>query len=526
VSARTRTEAVVNSATDAIVVFASDGLSISSLNPATSRLFGYPEEALIGAPLEILLTLEDRGDDQSKSGLLQRLLPESGAIARCETVGQRSDGSTLPIEITLAESKTDAGSFFVGTLRDISDRRQAEEAQQQLHDNLENMVTERTQELLHEVVERQQAENMLRDSEALIRIVLDNLPTAICLKDIDGRYRLVNKPYEAWYGFKIEDMLGKTVFDLFAAPEAAAYSSCDALVLAGSGVIDQEFEITFADGTIHQVIVTKFPVFGSDGQPVGMGTIDTDITSQKKIETELRQAQKMEAVGRLTGGIAHDFNNQLAVILGNLVMLEEDLADNDAHRDQIQHALDAANRGASLTHRLLAFSRNQVLAPQPTDVNELVKHLVELVRCTLGEAISVETIYADGLWQTLVDPYQLENAILNLTINARDAMPRGGKLSIEMSNTWLDEQAAVQAEVNPGEFVLLTVADGGMGIPAGVIDHVFEPFFTTKEVGQGSGLGLSMIYGFVKQSGGHISVESQIGTGATFKIYLPRSHQG
>jgi Amt family ammonium transporter len=197
VSARTRTEAVVNSATDAIVVFASDGLSISSLNPATSRLFGYPEEALIGAPLEILLTLEDRGDDQSKSGLLQRLLPESGAIARCETVGQRSDGSTLPIEITLAESKTDAGSFFVGTLRDISDRRQAEEAQQQLHDNLENMVTERTQELLHEVVERQQAENMLRDSEALIRIVLDNLPTAICLKDIDGRYRLVNKPYEA-----------------------------------------------------------------------------------------------------------------------------------------------------------------------------------------------------------------------------------------------------------------------------------------------------------------------------------------
>jgi signal transduction histidine kinase len=321
-------------------------------------------------------------------------------------------------------------------------------------------------------------------------------------------------------------MLGKTVFDLFAVPEAAAYSSCDALVLAGSGVIDQEFEITFADGTIHQVIVTKFPVFGSDGQPVGMGTIDTDITSQKKIETELRQAQKMEAVGQLTGGIAHDFNNQLSVILGNLVMLEEDLADNDAHRDQIQHALDAANRGASLTHRLLAFSRNQVLAPQPTDVNELVKHLVELVRCTLGEAISVETIYADGLWQTLVDPYQLENAILNLTINARDAMPRGGKLSIEMSNTWLDEQAAVQAEVNPGEFVLLTLADGGMGIPAGAIDHVFEPFFTTKEVGQGSGLGLSMIYGFVKQSGGHISVESQIGTGATFKIYLPRSHQG
>jgi len=243
-----------------------------------------------------------------------------------------------------------------------------------------------------------------------------------------------------------------------------------------------------------------------------------------KAEEALRQAQKMEAIGQLTGGVAHDFNNHLAVITGYLEMLERRFGQSDeSARRAARKALDGAERAAKLTHRLLAFSRRQPLAPTVLNVNKLVAGMSELLRRTLGETVALETVLAGGLWTCFADANQLENAILNLAINARHAMPSGGRLTIETANTHLDEGYCRQhAGVTPGQYVMVAVSDTGTGIAKDLLDKVFEPFFTTKGAGEGTGLGLSMVYGFVKQSGGHIKICSEVEQGTTVKIYLPR----
>ncbi len=250
------------------------------------------------------------------------------------------------------------------------------------------------------------------------------------------------------------------------------------------------------------------------------------IAEREKAEEALRQAQKMESIGQLTGGVAHDFNNLLAIILGNLERAERRLAagaDAAQIRRIIANAKAGADRAALLTRSLLAFSRRQPLQPQPVDVNRLVSGMSELLRRTLGEQITVETVVAGGLWRTSVDPNQLESAILNLAVNARDAMPEGGKLTIETANAFLDEAyAAAQEDVEPGQYVVLCITDTGAGMSREVMDKAFEPFFTTKDVGHGTGLGLSQVYGLVKQSGGHVKIYSEPGEGTTIKIYLPR----
>jgi len=246
-----------------------------------------------------------------------------------------------------------------------------------------------------------------------------------------------------------------------------------------------------------------------------------NVTTEREAEARLRQAQKMEAVGQLTGGIAHDFNNLLAVISGNAEMLEERVGQNDPH---LAAVLRAAQRGADLTQHLLAFSRKQALRPQPLDLNTALDGINKVLRRTLGETIEIELIRSDQLWACEADPGQLENAILNMALNASDAMPDGGKLTIKTSNARLDEDyAASQEEVKPGDYTLLTIRDTGHGIPPETCQRVFEPFFTTKPVGEGSGLGLSMVYGFAKQSGGHVTIESRCNAGATLKLYLPRA---
>ncbi|WP_420381734.1 response regulator [Novosphingobium sp.] len=250
------------------------------------------------------------------------------------------------------------------------------------------------------------------------------------------------------------------------------------------------------------------------------------VAEREEVEEVLRQAQKMEAVGQLTGGIAHDFNNLLTVITGNMDMALRMLGDEDANhrlRRAIGNALKGADRAAGLTQRLLAFSRRQPLAPQPLDADRLIAGMSELLKRTLGETVQLETVTAPGLWRVEADTNQLESALLNLAVNARDAMPGGGKLTIETANAWLDQAYAdAIAEVAPGSYVVIAVSDTGSGMPRDVVARVFEPFFTTKEVGKGTGLGLSMVYGFVKQSGGHVKVYSEEGEGTTVKIYLPR----
>ena len=245
-----------------------------------------------------------------------------------------------------------------------------------------------------------------------------------------------------------------------------------------------------------------------------------------RAEEALRQAQKMEAVGQLTGGLAHDFNNLLAGISGSLELMQTRmqqgrLTDVDRYMTAAQ---GAAKRAAALTHRLLAFSRRQTLDPKPTNVNRLATGMQELIQRTVGPNITVEVVGASGLWPALVDPSQLENALLNLCINARDAMPDGGRITIETANKWLDERAAIKQDIPEGQYLSLCVTDTGVGMPPEVIARAFEPFFTTKPIGEGTGLGLSMIYGFAQQSGGQVRIYSEIGQGTTVCIYLPRHY--
>jgi len=249
-----------------------------------------------------------------------------------------------------------------------------------------------------------------------------------------------------------------------------------------------------------------------------------EVADREVAEAALRQSQKMEAVGRLTGGIAHDFNNMLAVVLGNLDLLLRRFPNADPLLLRfVSSSQEAAKRAAGLTHRLLAFSRRQPLDPKPTDVGKTVQDMSELIGRTLGETISIETVRGAGLWRAHIDAGQLETALVNLAVNARDAMPGGGKLTIETANTYLDETyQETDTEVIPGQYVLLSVADSGQGIPKAVLSRVFEPFFTTKDPGRGTGLGLSMVYGFVKQSGGHVTIYSEPGQGTCVKLYLPR----
>jgi signal transduction histidine kinase/ActR/RegA family two-component response regulator len=249
-----------------------------------------------------------------------------------------------------------------------------------------------------------------------------------------------------------------------------------------------------------------------------------EVHRREEAEEALRQSQKMEAVGRLTGGIAHDFNNHLTVISSNIELLQRRLPPDSGSLTRLtEAAMAGVQRAATLTHRLLAFSRQQPLEPEPLDAGRLVSGMLELMRRTLGEDVAIETVLAGSLWQTRVDANQLENVVLNLAVNARDAMPTGGRLTIETANTFLDEAyAAAHDQVSAGQYVMLSVTDTGTGMTQDVISKVFEPFFTTKPLGQGTGLGLSMVYGFVKQSGGHVTIDSEPGHGCTVKVYLPR----
>ncbi len=305
-----------------------------------------------------------------------------------------------------------------------------------------------------------------------------------------------------------------------------------------------ELTLQDAEGTHVPVYLSVSPL-PQDGDAALLCGVLTDLTQQKlhlrelaevnrrllaegaergRIEDALRQSQKMEAVGQLTGGLAHDFNNLLTGIAGSLEMLQTRMAQGrlgDLER-YIAAAQGASKRAAALTHRLLAFSRRQTLDPKAADINRLIAGMEELVRRTVGPAVAIEVVAAGGLWTTLVDPNQLENALLNLCINARDAMPDGGRLTIETGNKWMDDRAAKERDLPSGQYLSLCVSDTGTGMPSDVIERAFEPFFTTKPIGQGTGLGLSMIYGFARQSGGQVRIYSEPAQGATVCLYLPR----
>jgi PAS domain S-box-containing protein len=370
-----------------------------------------------------------------------------------------------------------------------------------------------------EAIRLLQALDDTRWSEARLREIIDNSPSLISLNDLQGRYLVVNRQFETWHGRRAAEVVDRTPDDVFSSDVARLYAP--RTVAALNGIVEEETEIVFQDGSAHTVLVTRFPVRDAGGRPIGVGTIATDITDRRRAEERLRHSEQMEALGQLTGGIAHDFNNLLAVIIGNLDLLREEFGSRDPQRELIDDSLASASNGRELVQRLLAFGRRQRLQPEPTNANTLVHGLSRVLERTLGERIEIRRVLDDDLWPITVDKSQFETSLLNLALNARDAMTRGGVLTIETKNVVVQHAFGEQETITPGSYVALTVADTGAGMTPAVAAQALQPFFTTKEAGKGSGLGLSMIYGFVKQSGGYLSIDSKPRDGTSVTLYLP-----
>jgi PAS domain S-box-containing protein len=376
---------------------------------------------------------------------------------------------------------------------------------------------------VQDITERIEAEETVRIRDDWLRAILENALTEIILKDTEGRILAVSRSVADVHHLQREDFIGRASADFLPDDTADANSEVDRQVMATGE--PKQWEVTEEiDGVMRHLLNAKFPLRNKDGKITGVCSMTSDITEMKQAEEQLRQAQKMEAVGQLTGGVAHDFNNLLAAIIGNLDLIEESSIASEFDRESIATALRAALRGAELTHRLLAFSRQQELDAKATEINKMLPQFRDLAQRTIGADVAIEMSLAADLWPTMVDAGQLENALLNLAINARDAMPDGGQLTIETDNRVLtrDDTAGFE-DLTPGEYVMISIGDNGTGMSAEVRRRVFEPFFTTKEVGKGTGLGLSMVFGFAKQSGGHVSIYSKEDEGTTVRIYLPRA---
>jgi PAS domain S-box-containing protein len=407
---------------------------------------------------------------------------------------------------------------------EIEARARAETELQQLNQHLEERAEERARQL---AASQTQLEETERRFKHLVEGVTDY---AIYMIDPGGHIINWNPGAERIKGYTREEILGRH-FSTFYTPEDLARELPKFALRSAleSGKYEAEGWRLRKDGSRFWASVVINAIHAADGRHIGFAKITRDLTERRAADERARQAQKMEAIGQLTGGVAHDFNNLLMVIIGNLETVERRLAepapDIERLRRAASHAMRGARRAESLTQRLLAFSRQQPLDPKPLDLGRVIPGMSDLLRRTLGEQISVETVLGGGMWRALADPNQLELAVLNLAVNARDAMPNGGKLTIETANVYLDDKyAATQSEVVPGQYVLLAVTDNGSGMTEDVRAKAFDPFFTTKDIGHGTGLGLSQVYGFIKQSRGHVKIYSEPGEGTTIKLYLPRAH--
>ncbi len=440
-------------------------------------------------------------------------------LQRCDTVGGnaelvliRADGNEVPVNLSLIELAEEPGlpSMMCGVVTDLTLQRRR---------SLE--LASANKRLAEEIVERRRIE----DSLQLALEAAGMGSWAIDLKD--GR-TVRSHRHDQIFGYPdgLQDWSVETALEHYVAEDRPAVAAALREARA-EGSLFFEKRIRRANDQLVRWVQVQGRTYFEDGRPVRIAGVVCDITDRRQTEEQLRQSLKMEAVGQLTGGLAHDFNNLLTGITGSLELLQTRVAQGRLGEVDryVAAAQGASKRAAALTHRLLAFSRRQTLDPKPTDANRLVAGMEELIRRTLGPSIRLEVIAAGALWNTLVDPNQLENGLLNLAINARDAMPDGGQLTIETGNVWLDERSARQRDLPRGQYVSVSVSDTGSGMEPDVVERAFDPFFTTKPIGMGTGLGLSMIYGFARQSGGQVRIYSEPGFGTTVRLYLPR-HRG
>ena len=473
---------------------------VQTWNTGGCLIHGFSADEVIGQPFDIFHVPEDR-----RRGSAAALLDAARRNGRAEAEGWRvrKDGTRFWANVVITALTDEAGRVlgFGKIVRDMTDKRTAHEA----------------------VVESEQRFRML------VNGVMDY---AIFMLSPEGIVTNWNAGARRIKGYRSEEIIGSH-FSRFYTPEdaAAGLPQRGLAIAAKEGRFEAEGWRVRKDGKRFWAHVVIDTIRDDAGKLVGFAKITRDATERMEANRVLEetrkalfQAQKMEAIGKLTGGVAHDFNNVLQVLRGNLELLDNRHHRDAWTRDRLMKAVDAVERGAKLASQLLAFGRQQPLQPVVINLAAALGGMDDLLRRALGETIRVETVVAGGLWNTLVDVHQLENVILNLAINARDAMPQGGKLTMELANAMLDESyVAMEPDVAAGQYVLLAVTDTGTGMPQDVLEHAFDPFFSTKKAGQGTGLGLSMAYGFVKQSGGHIKIYSELDHGTSVKVYLPRS---
>ena len=490
--AQVELRAVLDTAVHGIIIIDADG-AITEYGAACERIFGWSKAEVIGRNVSMLMPSPDRErHDSYLANYLRSGERKIIGIGR-DVMGLRKDGSQFPMYLSVGEGHSGARRFFVGVIRDISELKAAEQA--------------------------------LRDSEARTRSVIDTAVDGIMIIDAHGAVRTFSRACERLFGWRAAEVEGKNVSMLMPPPYREEHDgyleryrrSGERRIIG----IDREVQGLRKDGSIFPCELSMGEM-EQGGEQAFVGII-RDLSERKRIEQELVQAQKMEAVGQLTGGIAHDFNNLLTVIMGNLEMLQQRVADEEPAA-LVTEAREAAELGAELTNRLLGFARRQALRPQVIDVNELVLDMSDLLRRTLGQAIEISTVLANPLRRVLVDPGQLQNALLNLAINARDAMPKGGRLVVETAHA--EFEAEDRTGLPPGIYASISVTDSGHGMAPEVKARAIEPFFTTKPAGVGSGLGLSMVYGFAKQTGGDLRIYSELGQGTTVIIYLPEARMG
>ena len=482
-----RKAAILRAALDCIITFDLEG-KITEFNPAAEHAFGYTQETALGREMaELIIPATLRETHQRGLALFHAANAGPAAGRRMELTALRSDLSEFPVELAISRFVIDERPMFTAYLRDITERKAAERLNSEL------------------------AAVVANSNDAMIACTLDGTITGWNL----GAERI--------YGYASEEIIGRSLEELIPPERLDEFPQTLNMVKGGQSLANYESVRLRKDGKKISVSLTDSPILGDGGRITGLSSIARDITERKRLEEELLQAQKMDAVGRLAGGIAHDFNNILTAILGYSDLI---IGQTDERQWMYKHLTEirkAADFAASLTHQLLAFSRRQPLFLRVFNLNDSVRSLQKMLQRVIGENIAIKTQFKAEIGRLKADPSQLEQVLLNLCVNARDAMPRGGSITIQTEDvTYIFDETSAVNEMPAGEYVKLTVTDTGHGMTPEVCRHIFEPFFTTKEQGQGTGLGLATCYGIVKQSGGYIAVESVVGEGTTFAIYLPR----
>lgn len=489
---------------DAIVAADRDG-TIVQVNSQAEELFGYDRGELIGQKIEMLVPERYRRQHHHHRQNFAETPKTRRMGADLDLYGRRRNGSEFPVEISLSPVSTEKGMFVLSAIRDISDRKRiAEELR-------------RANEELH----RRTAEQLGEYRSRLVSII-DSSEDAILSKDLHGIITSWNRGAEHMYGYAPEEVVGKHISLLTPSDRPDEISEILQKIARGESTEHLESVRVSKDGRHLNVSISVSPLRDTAGEIVGASAIVRDVTAQKRAENQVRQSQKMEAIGRLAGGVAHDFNNILGIINACTEFLRDRIDPAAEPSLYVENIKKATERGASLTRQLLAFSRTSAIQPRVLDLNERLRDISKLLRPLLGDDVEILVVPTSSSAVIEADPGQLDQIVVNLAVNARDAMPRGGKFILETGVVRFDEGFADQHQAMPaGKYVLLAVSDTGSGMDEATISRIFEPFFTTKETGKGTGLGLATVYGIVKQSEGHILVYSEPGHGTTFKIYLP-----